>query len=90
MPRWSCRRRRSFDVTWPSAGNPEEREPGAGDWLWRELWAADGARMAGGYRDLGHCALRRLGDAGDRDEWQRSSGDQPQAGLIDKSRMWCS
>ena len=68
-------------------GDPEEREPRDGEWLWRELWAGDAARMASWYRDLGHYGLRRLVHAGDQDEWLLSSGDSPRAGVIARPEL---
>ena len=73
-----------FGVVRASEGDPEDRAARDGEWIWRELWAADGARMAAWYRDLGHFALRRLVGPDDRDEWLLSSGDVARAGVIDK------
>jgi predicted enzyme related to lactoylglutathione lyase len=73
-----------FGVVRAIEGDPEDRAARDGEWIWRELWAADGARMAAWYRDLGHFALRRLVGPDDRDEWLLSSGDVPRAGVIDK------
>ena len=71
-----------FGVIRAVDGDPADLDPVAGEWLWRELWAADPARMAGFYRALGHYARRRVSSSADRDEWLLSTGEQPRAGVV--------
>ena len=73
-----------FGVMRTADGDPPDAEPAAGEWLWRELWATDPARMAAWYRDLGNYGLLRVSGSGDRDEWLLSGTDVPRAGVIDK------
>jgi len=74
-----------FGVIRTVEGDPADLDPVAGEWLWRELWAADPARMAGFYRALGHYARRRVSSSNDRDEWLLSTGELPRAGVVDRA-----
>jgi predicted enzyme related to lactoylglutathione lyase len=37
-----------------ATGDPQDREPGIGEWLWNEAWTLDPERLAGFYKPLGH------------------------------------
>lgn len=83
----------AFGVIRTLDGDPDDTLPSANRWLWNELWAGDGARMAAYYRELGNYTLRRLAGGGDRDEWLLTTGDTPRAGVItrldrDQASAW--
>ena len=73
-----------FGVIRAVDGDPADREAAPGEFLWRELWAGEGARMAAFYRELGNYTLRRVSASGDRDEWLLAAGETPRAGVIEK------
>jgi uncharacterized protein len=73
-----------FGVIRAVQGDPADREVGPGEFLWQELWAGEGARMAAFYRQLGNYTLRRVSAGGDRDEWLLATGETPRAGVIEK------
>jgi hypothetical protein len=63
-------------------GDPPDTDPAAGEWLWRELWAADPGRMSAWYRALGHYTRRRVSSSNDRDEWLLAAGEPAESAAL--------
>ena len=72
-----------FGVLRALGGDPPDLFPDSGDFLWRELWARDGAAMAGFYSGLSGAQSRRVdSDNVPAPEWHLVVGGYPRAGIL--------
>lgn len=68
------------------SGDPDDREPDYGDFLWDELWTNDIEKATSFYRTIaGYAAVDENVDDDDREEDYRllMAGDKPRAGVMD-------
>jgi predicted enzyme related to lactoylglutathione lyase len=74
-----------FAVLDSTAGDPPDEFPAAGQFLWRELWAGDGARMAAFYAQVIGAEIDQV-DASPPDlEWHLRAGGFPRAGVLQQT-----
>jgi predicted enzyme related to lactoylglutathione lyase len=72
-----------FGVLRTLDGDPPDLFPDTGDFLWRELWARDGAAMADFYSALSGARSQRVdSDAVPTPEWHLLAAGYPRAGIL--------
>jgi predicted enzyme related to lactoylglutathione lyase len=72
-----------FGVLRSQTGDPPDVFPPPGGWLWRELWARDGAAMAAFYAPLGGYDVRLVDAGGGPAERRLLAGGYPRAGILE-------
>lgn len=75
-----------FGVLRADGGDPPDRFPQPGHWLWHELWAKDGAAMAAFYAPVGGYQVEGPLAGEGPVERHLLSGGYPRAGIVDVPR----
>lgn len=75
-----------FGVMHATGGDPVERLPATGQWLWHELWAHDGSAMADFYAAVGGYSSAPRDMTGPAREWLLESDGSARAGIVQAPR----
>jgi predicted enzyme related to lactoylglutathione lyase len=78
-----------FGIIHSDTGDPPDTFPSVDTWLWMELWAQDGARMSGFYRDVGGYGVEQPSPEvrrDDRPEYHLVVQGYARAGIVELKR----
>jgi predicted enzyme related to lactoylglutathione lyase len=74
-----------FAVIRSDVGDPPDQFPAVGDFIWRELWAAEAAGMARFYASLTGATAENVTTSAHDVEWHLRAAGYPRAGIVQES-----